>query len=115
MVAGVAAASELGRVTAKAVLLVDVQSGQVEFARNATLALPPASTTKLLTALIALRELSPDAALPVSVYASTMPATKAYLRPGWQVSARELLYALLLHSSHDASVVIAEVIAGSVP
>jgi D-alanyl-D-alanine carboxypeptidase (penicillin-binding protein 5/6) len=118
MVAGVAAASdtrELGRVTATAALLVDVQSGQVEFARNATLALPPASTTKLLTALIALRELSPDAALPVSVYASTMPATKAYLRPGWQVSARDLLYALLLHSSNDASVVIAEGIAGSVP
>jgi serine-type D-Ala-D-Ala carboxypeptidase (penicillin-binding protein 5/6) len=116
--AGVATASdtrELGRVTATAALLVDVQSGQVEFARNATLALPPASTTKLLTALIALRELSPDAALPVSVYASTMPATKAYLRPGWQVSARDLLYALLLHSSNDASVVIAEGIAGSVP
>ena len=106
---------EPGRVTAKAALLVDVQTGMVQFARNATVPLPPASTTKLLTALIALRELSPDAALPVSVYASTMPPTKAYLRPGWQVSARDLLYALMLHSSNDASVVIAEGIAGSVP
>ena len=118
VVAGVAAASdarELGRVTAKAALVVDVQSGAVQFARNPTLPLPPASTTKLLTAVIALRELSPDTALPVSVYASTMPATKAYLRPGWRVSARDLLYALMLHSSNDASVVIAEGVAGSVP
>jgi D-alanyl-D-alanine carboxypeptidase len=106
---------DLGRVTAKAAMVVDAQSGVVEFARNPTLPLPPASTTKLLTALIALRQLSPDRALPVSFYASTMPPTKAGLKPGWQVSARDLLYALMLHSSNDASVVIAEGIAGSVP
>jgi len=116
LLAGAAAGSdEFVRLNARAALLVDVQTGAVLFERNSTDPLPPASTTKLLTALIALRELSPDAALPVSVYASTMPATKAYLRPGWQVSARDLLYALMLHSANDASVVIAEGVAGSVP
>jgi serine-type D-Ala-D-Ala carboxypeptidase (penicillin-binding protein 5/6) len=118
LVASAAAAGdarELGRVTAKAAIVVDSRSGEVEFARNPTLPLPPASTTKLLTALISLRQLSPDAALPVSVYASTMPPTRAGLKPGWQVNARDLLYALMLHSSNDASVVLAEGIGGSVP
>ena len=108
-------ARELGRVTAKAAIIVDNKTGEVLYARNPTLPLPPASTTKLLTALIALRQLSPDAVLPVSVYASTMPASKAYLRPGWEFSARDLLYALLLKSANDSAVVIAEGIGGSVP
>jgi D-alanyl-D-alanine carboxypeptidase len=108
-------ARELGRVTAKAAIVVDNKTGDVLYARNPTLPLPPASTTKLLTAMIALRQLSPDAVLPVSVYASTMPASKAYLRPGWELSARDLLYALLLKSANDSAVVIAEGVGGSVP
>jgi D-alanyl-D-alanine carboxypeptidase (penicillin-binding protein 5/6) len=108
-------ARELGRVTAKAAIVVDSQSGEVLFARNPTLPLPPASTTKLLTAMIALRQLSPEAILPVSAYASTMPPSKAWLKPGWEFNARDLLYALLLRSANDASVVLAEGIGGSVP
>jgi D-alanyl-D-alanine carboxypeptidase (penicillin-binding protein 5/6) len=118
MAASAALASEpreLGRVTAKAAIVLDAQTGQVLFARNPTLPVPPASTTKLLTAMIALRQLSPDAVLPVSAYASTMPPSKAWLKRGWQLSARDLLSALLLRSANDASVVIAEGIAGSVP
>lgn len=113
--AGAQDARGLGRVTAKAGIVVDARTGEVRFARNPTLPLPPASTTKLLTALIALRQLSPEAVLPVSVYAATMPPSKAWLRPGWQMSARDLLYALLLRSANDASVAVAEGIAGSVP
>jgi D-alanyl-D-alanine carboxypeptidase (penicillin-binding protein 5/6) len=108
-------ARELGRITAKAAIVVDSQTGEVLFARNPTLPLPPASTTKLLTGLIALRRLSPDAVLSVSAYASTMPPSKAWLKQGWQLTTRDLLYALLLRSANDASVVIAEGIAGSVP
>src|SRR5215468_2444845 len=108
-------ARELDRVTARAAIVVDNKTGEVLYARNATLSLPPASTTKLLTAMIALRQLSPDAVLPVSVYASTMPASKAYLRPGWEFTARDLLYALLLKSANDSAVVIAEGVGGSVP
>lgn len=118
LVAGAALADdarELGRITAKAAIIVDSQSGEVLFARNPTLPLPPASTTKLLTGLIALRTLAPDAVLPVSAYASSMPPSKAWLKKGWQLTSRDLLYALLLRSANDASVVIAEGIAGSVP
>lgn len=105
---------ELGRVTARAAVVMDAQTGAMHFARNPTLPLPPASTTKLLTALIALRTLSPDTALPVSSYASSMQPTKVWLKPGWQISARDALYAVLLRSANDASVVIAEGTGGSV-
>jgi len=106
---------EIGRVTAKSAIVMDSVTGEVYFARDATTPLPPASTTKVLTALIALRTLSPDAPVSVSSYATTMPPSKAYLRPGWQLTARDLLYALLLRSANDAAVVIAEAVAGSVP
>ena len=114
-IAGAADIGELTGVTATAAIVVDAQTSEVQFARNPNLPLPPASTTKLLTALIALRQLTPDAVLSVSAYASTMPPTKAGLRPGWRLSARDLMYALMLHSANDASIVIAEGIAGSVP
>lgn len=106
---------EIGPVNATAAMVVDVHTGEVLFARNPTLRLAPASTTKLLTGLIAMRMLSPEASLSVSKYASTMPPSKAGLRAGWLLSARDLLYALLLRSSNDASVVIAEGVSGSVP
>jgi len=118
LAAGSAAAQDvrdLGRVTAKAAMLVDAQTGEVYFARNPTLPLPPASTTKLVTALVALHRLTPDSILPVSSYACSMPPSKAYLKPGWQMRARDLLYALMLRSANDAAVVLAEGIGGSVP
>lgn len=113
-VAHASEARELGRVTAKAAIVIDSQTGEVLFARNPTLPVPPASTTKVLTALIALRQLDPDSVLPVSAYASSMPPSKAWLKKGWQLSTRDLLYALLLRSANDASVVLAEGISGNV-
>jgi D-alanyl-D-alanine carboxypeptidase (penicillin-binding protein 5/6) len=108
-------ARELGRLTAKAAIVVDAQTGEVHFARNPNLQLAPASTTKLLTGMIALRQLTAGEILPVSRYASTMPATKVWLRSGWTMSQRDLLHALMLRSANDAAVVIAEGVAGSVP
>lgn len=113
--AGATEARELGRLTAKAALVVDAQTGEVHFARNPNLQLPPASTTKILTGLIALRQMQPDDLMRVSTYASSMPPTKVYLRPGWNLETRDLMYAMMLRSANDASVVIAEGIAGSVP
>jgi len=113
--AGAIEARELGRLTAKAALVVDAQSGEVHFARNPDMQLPPASTTKILTGLIALRQMAPDDLMRVSTYASSMPPTKAYLRPGWSLETRDLMYAMMMRSANDASVVIAEGVAGSVP
>ncbi len=106
---------ELGRVTAKAAILIDNQSGQVLFARNPHLRLPPASTTKILSALVAERSGALDRTVRVSRYASSMQPSKIYLKAGWEMSNRDLLYAILLNSANDASVALAEGIAGSVP
>jgi D-alanyl-D-alanine carboxypeptidase (penicillin-binding protein 5/6) len=111
----VRATDELYQLTAKAAILIDAQTGSIYFARNATTPLPPASTTKIVTALIALRETAPDELMRVSAHAASMPASKAYLKTGSIFSSRDLLFALMLRSANDASVVIAEHIGGSVP
>jgi D-alanyl-D-alanine carboxypeptidase (penicillin-binding protein 5/6) len=106
---------DLGKVTAKAAILIDDESGAVLFARNPNLQLPPASTTKILTALVAARSGALDRNVPVSRFASTMQPTKLWLKPGWVMNVEDLLYAILLNSANDASVVLAEGIGGSVP
>jgi serine-type D-Ala-D-Ala carboxypeptidase (penicillin-binding protein 5/6) len=118
VVAGRAGASdgrELSQLTARAAIAVDVRTGTVYFARNETLPLPPASTTKLLTAIVTLRNTAPDELMRVSANAASMPPSKAYLRAGTVYTSRDLLHALLMKSANDASVVIAEHVGGSVP
>jgi D-alanyl-D-alanine carboxypeptidase (penicillin-binding protein 5/6) len=106
---------ELGKVTAKAAILIDDETGAVLFARNPNLQLPPASTTKILTALVAVRNGALDRDVTVSPLASSMQPTKLWLKPGWVMNVEDLLYAILLNSANDASVVLAEGIGGSVP
>ncbi len=118
VVVGAASASvardELPRLTAKAAIAVDAQTGEIYYARDPYTALPPASTTKLLTAILAMRHTAPDELMRVSAHAASMPPSKAYLRAGSIYTSRDLLHALMLRSSNDASVVIAEHIGGSV-
>jgi D-alanyl-D-alanine carboxypeptidase (penicillin-binding protein 5/6) len=113
--AAAATASDLGRVTAKAAVVIDDRTGDVLFARNPNLRLPPASTTKLLTAIVALEYGELGRAVPVSRYATTMQPSKIWLRAGWRMNLEDLLYATLLNSANDASVALAEGVAGSVP
>lgn len=94
---------------------MDAASGRILYQKEADVRLPPASTTKVLTAILVLesgRKLSET--LTVSKEATRVPASKLYLRPGQSVSIEELLYAIMLASANDASVVLAEGIAGSV-
>jgi D-alanyl-D-alanine carboxypeptidase (penicillin-binding protein 5/6) len=101
--------------TAKAALLMDAATGRILFQKEADLRLPPASTTKVMTAILALesgRKLSDN--LTVSKDATRVPPSKLYLRPGQTMPIEELLYAIMLASANDASVVLAEGIGGSV-
>jgi D-alanyl-D-alanine carboxypeptidase (penicillin-binding protein 5/6) len=106
--------SNRSTVTAKAAILIDNQTGEILWQRNPDLPLPPASTTKVVTAILALQSGRLDDSVTVTPEAAHAPPSKISLRPGWRMRLRDLVYAVLLNSANDASVVIAEGLAGSV-
>jgi D-alanyl-D-alanine carboxypeptidase len=102
--------------TARAAVLMDAATGKILYQKEADLRLPPASTTKVVTAILALESgRNLNETLTVSKEATRVPASKLYLRPGQSLTIEELLYSILLASANDASVVLAEGIGGSVP
>lgn len=103
-----------GAITAKAAILVDRQTGVTLWQHNADLPLPPASTTKVATASLALQSGRLEEPFRVSQRAAKEPPSKIVLQPGWTVRLLDLVYAIMLNSANDASVVIAEGLAGSV-
>ncbi|VAX37848.1 D-alanyl-D-alanine carboxypeptidase [hydrothermal vent metagenome] len=73
----------------------------------------PASTTKVMTALLVLEKLPLDKYITVGKRPTYAQPTKIYVKPGEQYKVRDLLYAILLKSANDASIVLAEAVAGS--
>jgi D-alanyl-D-alanine carboxypeptidase len=73
----------------------------------------PASTTKVMTALVVMEKLSLDDWVTVSKNATYPQPSKIYVKEGEQYKVRDLLYAILLSSANDASVVLAEAVAGT--
>ncbi|MGH7796200.1 MAG: SPOR domain-containing protein [Candidatus Binatia bacterium] len=101
--------------TARAAVLIDAETGKILYQKDADLRLPPASTTKVVTTILGLESgRSLKQTLVVSKEATRVPASKLYLRPGQSVSIEELLYGIMLASANDASMVLAEGIAGSI-
>ena len=99
---------------ARAAALVDGDTGRVLYGKNADAVMPMASTTKIMTCIIALEYGNPQDVYTVSSYAASMPQVKAGYGQGEQYRLEDLLYALILESHNDAAVVIAEGVAGSV-
>lgn len=83
------------------------------YAKNPYLRRPPASTTKLITAIIAVENRNLSDVVTISRNASRVSPHKAGFREGDQVTVEELLYAALLDSANDAAVALSEVVAGS--
>ena len=107
-------ASEGLSVAAKGAVLIDAKSGRVLFGQNENERFPMASTTKIMTALLALESCSLDETVTASENASGVPGTSIYLGVGETLTMEEMLYGLLLRSGNDAAVAIAEHVAGSV-
>lgn len=96
------------RINSKAYLLLDLTSGEVLTEKNGFLQLPVASTTKMITALVALEKLKLDDVATVSPTVSTVIGSKLNIRPGERIVVKDLIKALLLISANDAAVVLAE-------
>lgn len=109
-----AAVQEELQLYAQAAVLMDADSGRVLYGKNPEEKLPMASTTKIMTCILALEYGSPDEVVEVSSYAAGMPKVKLYVKPGEKYYLRDLLYSLMLESHNDSAVVIAEAVGGSV-
>ena len=104
----------LNGVSAKAAVLMEAESGEVVFGQNPDARLPMASTTKIMTALVALEEMPLETVITVSPDTVGVEGSSIYLTEGEQLTLEELLYALMLESANDAAETIAAAVAGSV-
>lgn len=99
--------------SARGAIVVDAATGEAIFEKNADQPLPPASTTKVLTAILALESGRLDESFRVSAFAAETAPSKINLHPGERVRLKSLLYAVLLNSANDAAEVVAEGLGGS--
>ncbi len=103
----VAEAGEI-RLYAKAAVLMDAESGRVLYEKNGSEILPMASTTKIMTCIVALENADLEEVVSVSAYAASMPKVKMYVKKGERYRLGDLLYSLMLESHNDVAVAIAE-------
>lgn len=103
---------------ATAYILMDANSGQILVKKNADKRIPPASLTKMMTSYVAVHEIimgniEKDDKVLVSVNAWKRGGSRMFIREGTEVSIMDLLRGVIIQSGNDASVAIAEHIAGS--
>src|SRR5438874_507823 len=109
-------AASVPPITAKAAVVLDGDSGRVLYGVNAYQRRRPASTTKIMTGIIAIEHGELERTIVSDVDGSKMKGSSIMgLRPGVRITARDLLYGLLLPSGNDAAVLLAENIDGTVP
>lgn len=101
------------QISSRSVMVMDAGTGGVIFAKAPDSPRQPASTIKIVTAMIALKSLSNNDVINVSRHAADMPSSKIFLDTGKSYLANDLINAVLLASANDASVALAERIAGS--
>lgn len=108
--------SEDGSVTAEAAAVMDLTDKKVYFGKNPFEKLYPASITKVMTALLAIKygKLSDEVTVPESAVITEPGATLCGIKPGDKLTMEQLLYGLLLPSGNDAGAAIAEHMDGSI-
>jgi D-alanyl-D-alanine carboxypeptidase (penicillin-binding protein 5/6) len=111
--AGAATAPKPPQVRAPAAILVEPATGDIVFQRNAHQRRPIASTTKLMTALVALEHASLDDVMTTVPYAAAPAESIAGFRAGERVTVRDQLRALLVTSANDAAATLAARVAGT--
>ena len=99
---------------ARSAVLLDADSGRVLFGKEEHVIRPMASTTKIMTCILALEEMEEGQTATVSQNAARQPKVRLGVQEGEEYYLEDLLYALMLESYNDSAVVIAEEISGSV-
>lgn len=108
-------------ITGSTGVLADATDGRVLWEKDSRVRRPPASTTKILTAILVLERAQPDESVTISAAAEAVgageqgpnPTVQLNLVRGESMSVRQLLYGLLLESANDAAIALAEHVAGS--
>jgi serine-type D-Ala-D-Ala carboxypeptidase (penicillin-binding protein 5/6) len=106
-------AKEAIHITANSAVLMNGWNKNVLYSKNPRAKLAPASTTKIMTALVVLKNSGLDKKVSVSRCATCMPPSKVDIKRGEVYSTEDMLKALLLNSGNDASVALAESVAGT--
>ncbi|MCC8127301.1 MAG: serine hydrolase [Clostridiales bacterium] len=104
----------LNNLRAQSAVLIDGDSGRILFGKNDDEFRPMASTTKIMTCILALEKGEPDQICTVSGEASSQPQVHLGAAKGTEFRLEDLLYSLMLESHNDTAVMIAEAISGSV-
>ncbi len=110
-----AAAAAPPQLDAASWALIDARTGKSLAAKAADRRLPMASTTKMMTAYLALRNLPMNEIVRAADYQGAPVESLMGLEPGQRVLVRDLLYGLILLSGNDAAVTLAEAVSGTVP
>lgn len=98
---------------AKGAILIEADTNKVLYEKNADAKLPMASTTKVMTAILAIENLDLDTIVAVDERASGIEGSSMYLGVGEKISVRNLLYGLMLRSGNDAAIELAILVSGS--
>lgn len=106
------------KTAAEAYILIDYNSGKIIASQNADMRVEPASLTKIMTGYVVINELSNgnislDDMVTISPKAWKMPGSKMFIEVGKKVSVHDLIKGMVIQSGNDASVALAEHIAGS--
>ena len=102
------------QISSKAAELIDLNTGKVLFQKDVHEKLGPASTEKILTAIIILERCKLNKVVTVKEDATLQPPTKIYLKTGEKITVNNLLYAMMLNSANDAAYALAEYAGGSI-
>ena len=108
------AESALPQVSARSAVLIEADSGEVVLEKDADMMLPMASTTKIMTALVAIELLPDDRIVEIHQDAVGVEGSSVYLKVGEKLSFYDLLNSLMLASANDAAAAIAYECAGGI-
>lgn len=103
-----------GQLYARSAVLMDADSGRVLFGKEEDVVRPMASTTKIMTCILALESQKGDQIVAASANAAAQPKVRLGVKEQEQFYLRDLLYALMLESYNDSAVMIAEGVSGTV-